>query len=240
MRAHGLAIEQDSDEQEDEQAPEDENNQVQNDAGTPVETATTGFVAVDYDNDQILTHAGFTTEGFEIEYPEEDDSFAVVNARGGAQASMTVEEGDLSIIQTYSNTSYPVSESVSVLVKAGSFPLMADSFTFEPAQLQLLLAELNQEITSGGESIIFTFDEAENAIIGTLNGECVFSAQISASSDNNRDVTVTLTTTVYGPLDHLSNGNTSGLVSNTNDTILSIPVFKAKIAMVASLMILLR
>lgn len=219
MRAHGLAVEQDTDASEDEQTPEDEDNQVQNDAGAPVETATTGFVAVDYDNDQTLTHAGFTTEGFEIDYPEEDDSFAVVNARGGIQAAMTVEEGDLSLIQTYSNTSYPVSESVSVLVKAGTFPLVADSFTFEPAQLQLLLAELNQEITSGGESIIFTFDAAENAIIGTLNGERVFSAEISATSDNNRDVTITLTTTVYEPLDHLSNGNTSGLVTNTNDTI---------------------
>ncbi|WP_105901266.1 T1SS-143 repeat domain-containing protein [Vibrio gangliei] len=219
MVENGLAVDNSEDDQQEEQEQDNQDEDTQASESGPIETATDGFVEVDYDNDQVLTQAGFMTEGFEIEYPQEEDEFALVKARGGVQASTVFEEGDLSLIQTYSNTAYPVINSVDLFLKAGSFPLVPDTFTFEPIQLQALLSELNSEVTSGGEKVTFSFSEADNAIIGELNGERVFSAQITASSDNNRDVTVTLTTTVYGPLDHLSNGNTAGLVSNANNKI---------------------
>ena len=179
------------------------------------------FAFVPYDHAAILAEAGYDTHGYPSNFTDllGVDGIAVVNAIGGASASTSLTEGDLSVLAGDSGPGYPISTSVSVEVDAGTRPLDPTTFTFEPIQLQSLLTELNNEITSGGKPVEFSFDEGTNAIIGVLDGETIFSATISASTDNNRDVTVTVDVIVSGPLDHLNQGNNSGLVINANDQI---------------------
>lgn len=179
------------------------------------------FAFVPYDHAAILAEAGYDTHGYPSNFTDllGVDGIAVVNARGGASASTSLTEGDLSVLAGDSGPGYPISTSVSVEVDAGTRPLDPTTFTFEPVQLQSLLTELNNEITSGGKPVEFSFDATTNSIIGVLDGKTIFSATISASTDNNRDVTVTVDVIVSGPLDHLNQGNNSGLVINANDQI---------------------
>lgn len=78
----------------------------------------------------------------------------------------------------------------------------ADSFVPEPASLASLLAELNSDITSSGEAVTFTYNSAENAIIGVNAQGEVLRIDIDTTLVG-KDVSLELTTTVSQPIDHV-------------------------------------
>ncbi|MGF1683229.1 retention module-containing protein [Photobacterium minamisatsumaniensis] len=182
------------------------------------DSANSGFVVVDYNGDSTLADAGFETEFTPDEAAIVDDIAPVFAASGGENGAMQLTEGDLS-----PNT-YPSVSSTTVLVAAGSLPLDASSFSFDPQTLSVLLAELSSEVTSSGQTVDFRFDAATNTIIGEIaagqanSGEAVVSIEIDAI-EQGRDVSVTVSTTLSRPVDHLPNGDTSGLVTNSNDNL---------------------
>uniref|UniRef100_UPI00387B0B65 T1SS-143 repeat domain-containing protein n=1 Tax=Vibrio cholerae TaxID=666 RepID=UPI00387B0B65 len=132
-------------------------------------------------------------------------------AAGGESLSTQVTEGSLSL------GTYPQTSTVTSLITAGSLALLPASFVPEAAFLTSLLAELNQDITSSGQPVVFRYDAATNSIIGEQNGSTVLSIAISAESIG-RDVNLTITTTLSQPIDHLPSVG-GGLVSISGDQI---------------------
>lgn len=216
------------------QDPNAENEQVDNDVDAEqdegaqdeplslVQTASAGFVEVEYDEDAVLTKAGFDTQGFfedEVFLDDEDDGIPIVMAPGGEIASITLTEADLDPLGYNSRGDYPVIMQQSVLVEARTLALQPETFTFEPQSLASLLQELNAELTSGGQALSFVFDADSNAIIGTLDGEVYLTIQLNVSSPDGRDVQIDVEVNLAKPLDHLAEANSTGLVSNINDQI---------------------
>ncbi|MCQ1058698.1 retention module-containing protein [Photobacterium sp. ZSDE20] len=181
--------------------------------GSSGETANGGFVVINYNGDATLAEAGFDTQFERGEIAAEDETPPLFSPSGGEIGEMQLTEAD------FSPNTYPSESSTQVIVSAGSLPLSPDSFTFDQAQLADLLAELSTEVTSSGLPVVFTFDPASNAIIGMSNGNTVVTFQISAET-GGRDVTVTVTTLLERPVDHLPDGEGSGgRVTNIDDAL---------------------
>ncbi|WP_145981760.1 DUF5801 repeats-in-toxin domain-containing protein [Vibrio algivorus] len=203
---------------------EDEQNseEAQAQAFSVIETASTGFVEVNYDNDAVLTKAGYDTVGFfdeELSQDSADDGIPIVKAPGGISTSISLTEADLQPLGYSNNLGYPVIMQQSILVESRTLALQPDTFTFQPQSLETLLQELNTELTSGGQALSFVFDEETNSIIGRLDGETYLTIKLTASSPDGRDVQVDIEVNLAKPLDHVPSDNSTGLVSNLNDQI---------------------
>ncbi|MDA0150632.1 retention module-containing protein, partial [Vibrio sp. LaRot3] len=161
-------------------------------------SANAGFVEIEYNNPQTIASTFFETSAIRrpvIEDPEEDGRFTVF-AAGGESISELLVEGDLD------PSTYPTSISSSVFVEAGDLALDPLSFVPEPLSLAALLSELNSDITSTNQDVVFTYDSAENAIVGVAASGEVVRIDIDVAS-LGKDLTLTLTTTVSEPLDHV-------------------------------------
>ncbi|TVO36814.1 type I secretion C-terminal target domain-containing protein [Vibrio algivorus] len=203
---------------------EDEQNseEAQAQAFSVIETASTGFVEVNYDNDAVLTKAGYDTVGFfdeELSQDSADDGIPIVKAPGGISTSISLTEADLQPLGYSNNLGYPVIMQQSILVESRTLALQPDTFTFQPQSLEALLQELNAELTSGGQALSFVFDEETNSIIGQLDGETYLTIKLTASSPDGRDVQVDIEVNLAKRLDHVPSDNSTGLVSNLNDQI---------------------
>ncbi len=175
-------------------------------------SANGGAITIDYNFLEVLASTAFDTQGYNQTF---STTQTLVNplrfAAGGESLSMQVTEGSLSL------GTYPQMSTVTSLITAGSLALLPASFVPEAAFLTSLLAELNQDITSSGQPVVFRYDAATNSIIGEQNGSTVLSIAISAESIG-RDVNLTITTTLSQPIDHLPSVG-GGLVSISGDQI---------------------
>ncbi|EMK6903480.1 retention module-containing protein [Vibrio cholerae] len=175
-------------------------------------SANGGAITIDYNFLEVLASTAFDTQGYNQTF---STTQTLVNplrfAAGGESLSTQVTEESLSL------GTYPQTSTVTSLITAGSLALLPASFVPEAAFLTSLLAELNQDITSSGQPVIFRYDAATNSIIGEQNGSTVLSIAISAESIG-RDVNLTITTTLSQPIDHLPSVG-GGLVSISGDQI---------------------
>ncbi|MCD9210300.1 retention module-containing protein [Vibrio cholerae] len=175
-------------------------------------SANGGAITIDYNFLEVLASTAFDTQGYNQTF---STTQTLVNplrfAAGGESLSTQVTEGSLSL------GTYPQTSTVTSLITAGSLALLPASFVPDAAFLTSLLAELNQDITSSGQPVVFRYDAATNSIIGEQNGSTVLSIAISAESIG-RDVNLTITTTLSQPIDHLPSVG-SGLVSISGDQI---------------------
>ncbi|WP_114704632.1 retention module-containing protein [Vibrio cholerae] len=175
-------------------------------------SANGGAITIDYNFLEVLASTAFDTQGYNQTF---STTQTLVNplrfAAGGESLSTQVTEGSLSL------GTYPQTSTVTSLISAGSLALLPASFVPEAAFLTSLLAELNQDITSSGQPVVFRYDAATNSIIGEQNGSTVLSIAISAESIG-RDVNLTITTTLSQPIDHLPSVG-GGLVSISGDQI---------------------
>ncbi|HBC3849514.1 TPA: retention module-containing protein, partial [Vibrio cholerae] len=175
-------------------------------------SANGGAITIDYNFLEVLASTAFDTQGYNQTF---STTQTLVNplrfAAGGESLSTQVTEGSLSL------GTYPQTSTVISLITAGSLALLPASFVPEAAFLTSLLAELNQDITSSGQPVVFRYDAATNSIIGEQNGSTVLSIAISAESIG-RDVNLTITTTLSQPIDHLPSVG-GGLVSISGDQI---------------------
>ncbi|EGQ9170560.1 retention module-containing protein [Vibrio cholerae] len=175
-------------------------------------SANGGAITIDYNFLEVLASTAFDTQGYNQTF---SPTQTLVNplrfAAGGESLSTQVTEGSLSL------GTYPQTSTVTTLITAGSLALLPASFVPETAFLTSLLAELNQDITSSGQPVVFRYDAATNSIIGEQNGSTVLSIAISAESVG-RDLNLTVTTTLSQPIDHLPSVG-GGLVSISGDQI---------------------
>ncbi|GHX75120.1 RTX toxins and Ca2+-binding protein [Vibrio cholerae] len=175
-------------------------------------SANGGAITIDYNFLEVLASTAFDTQGYNQTF---STTQTLVNplrfAAGGESLSTQVTEGSLSL------GTYPQTSTVTSLITAGSLALLPASFVPEAAFLTSLLAELNQDITSSGQPVVFRYDAATNSIIGEQNGSTVLSIAISAESVG-RDLNLTVTTTLSQPIDHLPSVG-GGLISISGDQI---------------------
>ncbi|MFW8648154.1 retention module-containing protein [Vibrio diabolicus] len=163
-------------------------------------SANAGYVTVEYNNPEVLASTFFETSatrsGVE-ERDEADDLDVTIFADGGQSLQSSVTEGSISL------SSYPQTISSSVLVEAGDLALDTASFVPETSSLESLLTELNSDITSAGQPVAFVYDEAQNAIIGTQEGNEVLRIEIEATS-LGRDLELEVVTTISQGIDHVA------------------------------------
>ncbi|MCQ9049810.1 retention module-containing protein [Vibrio diabolicus] len=177
-------------------------------------SANAGYVTVEYNNPEVLASTFFETSatpsGVE-ERDEADDLDVTIFADGGQSLQSSVTEGSISL------SSYPQTISSSVLVEAGDLALDTASFVPETSSLESLLTELNSDITSAGQPVAFVYDEAQNAIIGTQEGNEVLRIEIEATS-LGRDLELEVVTTTSQGIDHVASV-ADGQVSISGDQI---------------------
>ncbi|MGU3812888.1 retention module-containing protein [Vibrio diabolicus] len=163
-------------------------------------SANAGYVTVEYNNPEVLASTFFETSatrsGVE-ERDEADDLDVTIFADGGQSLQSSVTEGSISL------SSYPQTISSSVLIEAGDLALDTASFVPETSSLESLLTELNSDITSAGQPVAFVYDEAQNAIIGTQEGNEVLRIEIEATS-LGRDLELEVVTTISQGIDHVA------------------------------------
>ncbi|MFH4677234.1 retention module-containing protein [Vibrio diabolicus] len=163
-------------------------------------SANAGYVTVEYNNPEVLASTFFETSatrsGVE-ERDEADDLDVTIFADGGQSLQSSVTEGSISL------SSYPQTISSSVLVEAGDLALDTASFVPETSSLESLLTELNSDITSGGQPVAFVYDEAQNVIIGTQEGNEVLRIEIEVTS-LGRDLELEVVTTISQGIDHVA------------------------------------
>ncbi|HHG3488971.1 TPA: retention module-containing protein [Vibrio parahaemolyticus] len=177
-------------------------------------SANAGYVTVEYNNPEMLASTFFETSAIRTgvqDREETDDINVTIFADGGQSLESEVTEGSISL------TTYPQSIATSVSVEAGDLPLDPSSFVPSAASLESLLAELNTDIQSGGKAVDFSYDEAQNAIIGVQDGNEVLRIEIEATS-LGRDIELEVTTTISQGIDHVASVN-DGQVSIVGDRI---------------------
>ncbi|QXC55518.1 retention module-containing protein [Vibrio mimicus] len=180
--------------------------------GNAAGSANEGAVTIAYNYTEVLASTLFDTHG----YSQTLSTTQIFDnplrfAAGGETVSAQVTEGSLSL------GTYPQTSTLTTLITAGSLALLPASFVPAPTFLTALLAELNQDITSSGQPVVFRYDATTNSIIGEQNGAAVLSIAISAESIG-RDVNLTITTTLSQPIDHVPSVG-GGLVSINGDQI---------------------
>lgn len=182
-------------------------------AGGGAGSANAGFVTIDYNGAEVLASTFFETSGFASDNVTEtdDEGRPLVFAAGGESISETLVEGSLS------QGTYPQTTTSSVTIFAGDLPLDPTSFVPSEISLASLISELNSDITSNGQSVTFSYDAAENAIVGVLGGEEVLRIDID-TSNLGKDVVLELTTTISQPIDHVPSVG-GGQVAFDNDQI---------------------
>ncbi|EIO2936029.1 retention module-containing protein [Vibrio parahaemolyticus] len=177
-------------------------------------SANAGYVTVEYNNPEMLASTFFETSATRTgvqDREETDDINVTIFADGGQSLESEVTEGSISL------TTYPQSIATSVSVEAGDLPLDPSSFVPSAASLESLLAELNTDIQSGGKAVEFSYDEAQNAIIGVQDGNEVLRIEIEATS-LGRDIELEVTTTISQGIDHVASVD-DGQVSIVGDRI---------------------
>ncbi|WP_025564929.1 retention module-containing protein, partial [Vibrio parahaemolyticus] len=177
-------------------------------------SANAGYVTVEYNNPEMLASTFFETSATRTgvqDREEIDDINVTIFADGGQSLESEVTEGSISF------TTYPQSIATSVSVEAGDLPLDPSSFVPSAASLESLLAELNTDIQSGGKAVEFSYDEAQNAIIGVQDGNEVLRIEIEATL-LGRDIELEVTTTISQGIDHVASVD-DGQVSIVGDRI---------------------
>ncbi|MBE4032079.1 retention module-containing protein [Vibrio parahaemolyticus] len=177
-------------------------------------SANAGYVTVEYNNPEMLASTFFETSAARTgvqDREETEDINVTIFADGGQSLESEVTEGSISL------TTYPQSTATSVSVEAGDLPLDPSSFVPSAASLESLLAELNTDIQSGGKAVEFSYDEAQNAIIGVQDGNEVLRIEIEATS-LGRDIELEVTTTISQGIDHVVSVD-DGQVSIVGDRI---------------------
>ncbi|WP_049788995.1 T1SS-143 repeat domain-containing protein [Photobacterium profundum] len=150
------------------------------------------------------------------------------NATGGDQGALTLNEGDLDtagdgVNPNDTDTSYPASQSGSFVIKAGEDSLVSGSVKIDPALQSDLITELQNELTSGGETLTFDVDGNGNLVGKLPNGDVAVTVILSGEQQG-QDVKVTVTIEQNVPLDHNGSDGT-GYITSASDVIhINVPV----------------
>ncbi|SBS25536.1 retention module-containing protein [Vibrio toranzoniae] len=182
-------------------------------AGGGLGSANAGFVTIDYNYIETHPSTFFETAALEEQTVDEDreELRSITRSSGGQSISEALTEGSIS------ESTYPQSITTTETIIAGSLALAPDSFVPDTLSLASLLSELNNDITSSGQPVTFTYNAATNSIVGVQGSDEVLRIDIDAISVGN-NIELSLITTISQPIDHVPSIG-GGQVSYTGDQI---------------------
>ena len=182
-------------------------------AGGGLGSANAGFVTIDYNYIETHPSTFFETAALEEKTVDEDreELRSITRSSGGQSISEALTEGSIS------ESTYPQSITTTETIIAGSLALAPDSFVPDTLSLASLLSELNNDITSSGQPVTFTYNAATNSIVGVQGSDEVLRIDIDAISVGN-NIELSLITTISQPIDHVPSIG-GGQVSYTGDQI---------------------
>ena len=177
-----------------------------------------GLIATDTDNDTAKGSLAFTVEDG-------------ANATGGQTDSIIINEPDL----PSANASYtppPTKSTGEIVVEAGVERLDPTTVQIKPSDLNQLISELQTDLTSSGQPLVFIYDAANSTLTGYISGDKSQPAlTIELTAEQGTDgqgVIITVDMTQHLPLDHdqeASGNNTSGWVTvDGTDIHINLPV----------------
>ncbi|WP_407330373.1 retention module-containing protein [Enterovibrio sp. 27052020O] len=166
-----------------------------------------GVKAVDTDGDEV-------TGQFTVTLNDNDGEPSPV----GVVDTISLTEPDLT--PTGNQTGYPESSSGTAVVKATTDRLLPSEVRIESTVVPALVADLNAVLTSGGQPVVFTYDDTTGTLTGKVGSELVMTLSISAvQSADGYGIDITPTLTLHQPLDHLTSASNNTLISFDGDTI---------------------
>lgn len=142
-------------------------------------------------------------------------------AAGGEQVEIALVEGDLDVNGDGiggTDTSYPVSASGLLVINAGEDRLLPETIEIDPTQVAALIAELQADLTSDNEALIFTVN-SDGDLVGTIaSGDVAVIVTLDAVQQG-QGISVTISIEQHLPLDHNNTGDNAGYVTSLNDEI---------------------
>ncbi|CAH0535813.1 hypothetical protein VST7929_03287 [Vibrio stylophorae] len=198
-------------------------------AGATENAANSGFVPIIRDGLETIPVAGYdtaVTNFTQLRVDDGGDGFLDLAPAGGETVSLTLAEPDLD------PNGYAATAQAFVTIAGGSEQMAPDSVAIDPDALAALLAELNSDIFSGGDPVVFTYDPVTNTLLGEVNGTPALEIVLDgAQNPNGFDLDLTITMTQYLPLDHLPSGDSSGAVTVNGDQLaINLPITAADLS----------
>ncbi|MGF1706856.1 retention module-containing protein [Enterovibrio baiacu] len=137
---------------------------------------------------------------------------------------VSVDEPDLT--PEGAETGYPDSSSTQFNIGAVTDRLLPSSIGIAADAVSDVLTALNASLTSAGQALSFTYDDASATLTGTVNGnEAMVISFRADQSVGGLGLAVTASVKISMPIDHLDNANTTGIVVIDGDQIqIQIPV----------------
>ncbi|PSU45288.1 hcalcium-binding protein [Photobacterium frigidiphilum] len=146
------------------------------------------------------------------------------DATGGESLAMTAVEGDLET--STGGTTYPKTTSDSFMVTAGEDRLDPTTVNVDPVKVAALITELESELTSGGENLVFLLSADGSTLVGTTTpgGDVAVTITLSGTQVGD-DINVNVEFKQHLPLDHNNPTDADGFVkTNGDDITISVPV----------------
>ncbi|OEE67526.1 hypothetical protein A1OO_17425 [Enterovibrio norvegicus FF-33] len=166
-----------------------------------------GVKVVDTDGDEA-------TGQFTITLNDDDDTPLIV----GVGETISLTEPDLT--PTGSQTGYPESSSGTAFIRAITDRLLPSEVRIDSTLVTALLAELNAVLTSGGEPVVFTYDDTTGTLTGKVSNELVMTLSLSAVQNaDGFGLDITPSLTLHQPLDHLTSASNNTFVTFDGDAI---------------------
>ncbi|PML81364.1 hypothetical protein BCT69_08510 [Enterovibrio norvegicus] len=137
---------------------------------------------------------------------------------------VSVDEPDLT--PQGSETGYPDSSSTSFNIGSIHDRLLPDSIGIAAESVSTIVAALNAKLTSGGQAISFSYDEASATLTGTVNGNEAIVITFSAHQTvGGPGLGATASVKISMPIDHVEDASLTGLVEiDGNQIRIKIPV----------------
>ncbi|MGF1793507.1 type I secretion C-terminal target domain-containing protein [Photobacterium profundum] len=146
------------------------------------------------------------------------------DATGGESHTMTAVEGDLET--STGGTTYPKTTSESFMVTAGEDRLDPTTVNVDPVQVAALITELESELTSAGENLVFLLSADGSTLVGTTTpgGDVAVTITLSGTQVGD-DINVNVEFKQHLPLDHNNPTDADGFIkTNGDDITISVPV----------------
>ncbi|PMN88345.1 retention module-containing protein [Enterovibrio norvegicus] len=137
---------------------------------------------------------------------------------------VSVDEPDLT--PQGSETGYPDSSSTSFNIGSIHDRLLPDSIGIAAESVSTIVAALNANLTSGGQAMSFSYDEASATLTGSVNGNEAIVITFSAHQTvGGPGLGATASVKISMPIDHVEDASLTGLVEiDGNQIRIKIPV----------------
>lgn len=153
------------------------------------------------------------------------------NAAGGQTGSISITEGTLSSSDPEAGYNPAITNSSGIIsIDAGVERLNPTTVQIKPSDLSTLITELETDLTSGGQTLVFKYDSVSGTLVGRVGSDtgAIALTIVLTATQNGQGVDINVSMTQHLPLDHdqdSSGGNSSGWVTvNDSEIHINLPV----------------